>query len=89
MLVKFRNNEAFFASEYFERNKMFDTVHIFLLNQTGEKMAMITFYGLEVEFFNQDAFNYNDNEAFCTEVGFKFKKVTHSNNTNKIEKDPQ
>ena len=87
--VRFRNSEAFFAPEYFEQNKQFENARIFLLSPIGEKRAMVTFYGLEVECFQTDCFNYSDDGVLCTEVVFKFKKVIHSSNVNEIEKDPQ
>lgn len=87
--VRFRNSEAFFAPEYFEQNKQFKNARIFLLNPIGDKRAMITFYGLEVECFQTDCFNYSDDGVLCTEVVFKFKKVIHSSNVNEIGKDPQ
>lgn len=87
--VRFRNSEAFFAPEYFEQNKQFENARIFLLSPIGEKRAMITFYGLKVECFQTDCFNYSDDGVLCTEIVFKFKKVIHSNNVNEIGKDPQ
>ena len=54
-----------------------------------EKKAMITFYELSVEDFMTDELNYTDDSILGTEVVFIFKKVIHSNNANKIEKDPQ
>lgn len=87
--VRFRNSEAFFAPEYFEQNKQFKNARIFLLSPIGEKRAMITFYGLEVECFQTDCFSYSDDSVLCTEVVFKFKKVIHSSNVNEIGKDPQ
>ena len=87
--VRFRNSEAFFAPEYFEQNKQFENARIFLLSPICEKKAMITFYGLEVECFQTDCFNYGDDGVLCTEVVFKFKKVIHSNHVNEIGKDPK
>ena len=89
LCIRFRNSEAFFAPEYFERNKFFENVRIFLLNPFGERKAMITFYGLEVEDIITDEFDYKNNAVLGTEIIFTFKKVIHSNNVNKIEKDPQ
>ena len=89
LCIRFRNSEAFFAPEYFEKNKWFENVRVFLLNPFGEKKAMITFYGLNVEDFMTDELTYKNDEVLGTEVVFTFKKVIHASNVNKIEKDPQ
>ena len=89
LCIRFRNFEDFFAPEYFERNKYFDNVRVFLLSPIGEKKAMITFYGLNIEDVMTDGLDYKNDGVLGTEVMFIFKKVIHSNNVNKIEKDPQ
>lgn len=87
--IRFRNCEGFFAPEYFDHNKWFENVRVFILSPIGEKNAMITFYGLNVEDFVTDEFDYKNDAILGTEVVFAFKKVIHSKNTDKIEKDPQ
>lgn len=89
LCIRFRNCEGFFAPEYFEKNRSFENVRLFLLNPIGEKRAMITFYDLTVEDFITDELDYKNDSLLGTEVIFSFKKVIHSNNANKIEKDPQ
>ena len=89
LIVKFRNGEEFFAPAYFEEHKSFDRVRLFLLSPIGEKKAMITFYGVEVEQCMMDGFDYKDDGILGTGVYFSFKKVIHSDNVNEIEKDPQ
>ena len=89
LCIRFRNSENFFVPEYFEKNKWFENVRVFLLNPFGEKKAMITFYELSVEDFVTDELTYKSDEVLGTEVVFIFKKVIHSGNVNKIEKDPR
>ena len=89
MVIRFRNSEDFFAPAYFERNKTFEKVRVFLLDPVGEKKAIVTFFELNVEDFTTDELDYTEDSLLGTEVTFGFKKVVHSDNANRIEKDPQ
>lgn len=89
LIVRFRNGEGFFAPEYFQKNKKFENIRLFLLNPINVKKAMITFYDAKVKCCQMDTLNYSDDGVLCTEVVFTFKKVIHCSNVNKIEKDPQ
>ena len=50
---------------------------------------MVTFYGLSIEDVITDGLDYKNDSVLGTEVVFTFKKVIHSGNANKIEKDPR
>lgn len=77
LVVTFRNSEQFFVPEYFEKNKNFDKVHVFLLSPFGEKKAEIEFCGVEVEYTVTDDFTYALNNVLKTRVCFTFKSITH------------
>lgn len=77
LVVTFRNSEQFFVPEYFEKNKHFDKVHVFLLSPFGEKKAEIEFCDVEVEFMSMDDFTYSANNVLKTLVCFTFKSITH------------
>ena len=89
LCIRFRYSENFFVPEYFEKNKWFENVRVFLLSPVGEKKAMITFYRLNVEDFVTDELTYKSDEVLGTNVMFTFEKVIHTSNVKKIEKDPQ
>ena len=75
--ILFRNSEEFFVPEYFEKNKKFDTVKIYLLNPLGEKKAVVEFSELEVESCQTTGFSYKSDEILTTDVLFRYKKESH------------
>ena len=77
LFVTFLNSEDFFAPEYFEKNKYFDKVQLFLLNPLGINKALIEFDGVQLEKINIDEFNYESNDILKAYVSFTFKSVTY------------
>jgi hypothetical protein len=77
LTVIFRNSEEFFAPEYFEKNKQFDEVKLYLLNPYGEKVAVIEFKDVELENVSMDEFNYKKDDVLRTFTNFTFKSITH------------
>lgn len=77
LIVTFRNSEQFFVPEYFEKNKHFEKVNLFLLSPIGEKKAVIEFDNAEVEWTSMDDFTYSENNILKTRVCFTFKNISH------------
>ena len=77
LLVTFRNSEDFFAPEYFEKNRNFDKVQLYLLSPVGVNKALIEFEGVQLESVTMDEFNYKSADILKTYVSFNFKSVTH------------
>ena len=77
LLVTFRNSEDFFAPEYFEKNRHFEKVQLYLLNSVGVNKALIEFDGVQLESVTMDEFNYKSDDILKTHVSFTFRTVTH------------
>ena len=77
LIVTFRNSEQFFVPEYFEKNRRFDKVNLFLLSPFGEKKAMVEFSDVEVESMSMDDFTYEENDVLKTKICFSYKNITH------------
>ena len=77
LLVTFRNSEDFFAPEYFEKNRYFEKVQLYLLNSVGVNKALIEFDGVQLESVTMDEFNYKSDDILKAHVSFTFRTVTH------------
>jgi hypothetical protein len=77
LFVTFLNSEDFFVPEYFEKNKYFKKVQLFLLNPLGVEKALIEFDGVQLEKINMGEFNYETDDILKAHVSFTFKNVTH------------
>jgi hypothetical protein len=77
LIVTFRNSEQFFVPEYFEKNKHFDKVNLFLLSPLGEKKAVVEFSDVEVELMSMDDFTYEENDVLKTKICFSYKNIAH------------
>lgn len=77
LLVSFKNFDGFFSPEFFEKNKYFDKVRLYFLNNLGEKRAVAEFDGVTVTSIVNDELNYETEEFFLTHVTFTFDFVKH------------
>ena len=77
LIVTFRNSEQFFVPEYFEKNRHFDKVNLFLLSPLGEKKAVVEFSDVEVELMSMDDFTYGENDVLKTRICFSYKNIAH------------
>ena len=77
LLVTLRNSVDFFAPEYFEKNRYFEKVELYLLNPVGVNKALIEFDGVQLESVTMDEFNYKSDDILKTYAKFTFKNVTH------------
>lgn len=77
LIITFRNSEEFFVPEYFEKNKHFDKINLFLLSPVGEKKGLVEFKDVEVEKLGTDELTYTSNNILKTTVIFSFKEKTH------------
>lgn len=77
LVVTFRNSEEFFAPEYFNKNKEFEHVDLYILSPIGEKKAVIVFNDVKLEYVELDEFNYKTDEILMSYVTFNFKSVTY------------
>ena len=75
--VTFKNFDGFFSPEFFEKNKYFDKVRLYFLNNLGEKRAVAEFDGVTVTSIVNDELNYETEELFLTHVNFTFDFVKH------------
>lgn len=75
--VTFRNSEQFFVPEYFNKNKEFENVKLYILSPIGEKKAVIEFWAVTLGSVGMDEFNYKTDEVLMSQAVFNFKRVEY------------